>query len=260
MGKATDPEFVFGNVEEGLKKGTPRSRRNLRHAQHQPPVSRNAHRDGLLAERQGLRPLLTQSTAQTVPALARWLQIDPNNVVVISEYTGGGFGSKITSAISAIIPAIMSKKVGAPVMMRISREEEHFIGRARPSLHGRLKVGFTKEGKITAIDGFVVMDNGPYDPQGDGPTSGRMISLMYQPRPSAGAASRSSPTRRRASRRASPAAIQGIALMEPILSKASRKLGIDQVALHRLNCPEGKAQMGPAGQSRQARLHHRHLY
>jgi xanthine dehydrogenase molybdenum-binding subunit len=55
----------------------------------------------------------------------------------------------------------------APVMMRISREEEHYIGRARPSLHGRMKVGFTKEGQITAVDMFVVCDNGPYDPQGD---------------------------------------------------------------------------------------------
>ena len=92
----------------------------------------------------------TQSTSQTVPALARWLHLEPSDVVVISEYTGGGFGSKITSAISAIIPALLSKKTGAPVMMRISREEEHYIGRARPSIHGRLKVGFTKDGRITA--------------------------------------------------------------------------------------------------------------
>ena len=33
--------------------------------------------------------------------------------------------------IFAIIPALLSKKANAPVMMRISREEEHFIGRAR---------------------------------------------------------------------------------------------------------------------------------
>ena len=91
---------------------------------------------------------------------------------MISEYTGGGFGSKITSAISAIIPALLSKKTGAPVMMRISREEEHYIGRARPSIHGRLKVGFTKDGRITAIDMFVICDNGPYDPQGDANQSG----------------------------------------------------------------------------------------
>ena len=55
-----------------------------------------------------------------------------------------------------IIPALLSKKTNAPVMMRISREEEHFIGRARPSIQGRMKVGFSKEGRITALDMFVV--------------------------------------------------------------------------------------------------------
>ena len=35
-----------------------------------------------------------------------------------------------------IIPALLSKKANAPVMMRISREEETFIGRARPGFHG----------------------------------------------------------------------------------------------------------------------------
>jgi len=31
----------------------------------------------------------TQSTAQTLPAIARWLNISPDKVVFISEYTGG---------------------------------------------------------------------------------------------------------------------------------------------------------------------------
>ena len=114
----------------------------------------------------------TQSTAQTVPAIARWLDIDPSDVVFISEYTGGGFGSKITGDITLVIPALLSKKTGAPVMMRISREEEHYIGRARPSLHGRMKVGFSKEGRITALDMFVICDNGPYDMVGDAFSSG----------------------------------------------------------------------------------------
>jgi len=47
-----------------------------------------------------------------------------------------------------IIPALLAKKTNAPVMMRISREEETFIGRARPSFQGRMKVGFSKEGQI----------------------------------------------------------------------------------------------------------------
>ena len=57
-------------------------------------------------------------------------------------------------------------------MMRISREEETFIGRARPGFHGRMKVGFSKEGRITALDMFVICDNGPYDPVGDAPVVG----------------------------------------------------------------------------------------
>src|SRR5258705_8143398 len=91
----------------------------------------------------------TQSTAQTVMALARWLNLDPDKIAFVSEYTGGGFGSKVTGGISMIIPALLSKKANAPVMMRISREEEHFIGRARPSFVGRMKVGFSRAGRIT---------------------------------------------------------------------------------------------------------------
>ncbi len=39
--------------------------------------------------------------------------------------------------------------------------------------------------------------------------------------------------------------MQGIAIIEPILAKAARKLGVDQVAIRRINCPEGKAEFGP---------------
>jgi xanthine dehydrogenase molybdenum-binding subunit len=262
MGKSTDPEWSFGDVEAGLKQAalvldetfvTPNT-------SHQPLETRTAMaywQNGKVYVHTG-----TQSTAQTVPAIARWLglldekgQPDNSKVVVVSEYTGGGFGSKITSAISAIIPALLSKKVGAPVMMRISREEEHYIGRARPSLHGRLKVGFTKEGRITAVDMFVVMDNGPYDPQGDANQSGRMVSLMYQPpamRWRGVTVLTNTPPRVSQSQ---PGGFQGIALMEPILSKASRKLGVDQVAMHRINSPEGKAPIGPPQGKDNSRLY-----
>jgi xanthine dehydrogenase molybdenum-binding subunit len=186
----------------------------------------------------------TQSTAQTVPAIARWLNIDRSKVVLISEYTGGGFGSKITGGISLVIPALLSKKANAPVMMRISREEETFIGRARPSLMGRMKIGFSKEGRIQALDMFVIANNGPYDAVGDVPSSGRIVSLLYQP-----AAMRwrgatiltNTPPR---SAQSSPGGLQGIIIIEPILAKAARKLGVDQVALRRINCPEGKAPFG----------------
>jgi CO/xanthine dehydrogenase Mo-binding subunit len=193
----------------------------------------------------------TQSTAQTLPAIARWLNIDADKVVFISEYTGGGFGSKITGGVTMIIPALLSKKTNAPVMMRISREEETFIGRARPGFQGRMKVGFSKEGRITALDMFVVSNNGPYDAQGDVPSSGRIVSLLYQPqamRWRGVTVLTNTPPR---SAQSSPGGLQGIVIIEPIIAKAARKLGVDQVAIRRINCPEGKAPFGPLVQGKQ---------
>ncbi|MGA2647451.1 MAG: xanthine dehydrogenase family protein molybdopterin-binding subunit [Candidatus Sulfotelmatobacter sp.] len=192
----------------------------------------------------------TQSTAQTLPAIARWLNIDSEKVVFISEYTGGGFGSKITGGVTMIIPALLAKKTNAPVMMRISREEETFIGRARPGFQGRMRVGFSKEGRITALDMFVICDNGPYDAVGDSPSSGRIVSLLYQPqamRWRGVTVLTNTPPR---SAQSSPGGLQGIVIIEPIIAKAARKLGVDQVAIRRINCPEGKAELGPAIQGK----------
>ncbi len=192
----------------------------------------------------------TQSTTQTRSALARWLNMDMDKIVFISEYTGGGFGSKVTGGVSMIIPALLSKKANAPVMMRISREEETFIGRARPGFQGRMKIGFSKEGRILALDMFVISDNGPYDAQGDAPTSGHMVSLLYQPeamRWRGVTVLTNTPPR---SAQSSPGGLQGITITEPIIARAARRLGIDQVAIRYINCPEGKAQYGPPVQGK----------
>jgi CO/xanthine dehydrogenase Mo-binding subunit len=249
MGKAPD-EWSYGDVDSGFKNAalvldetfvTPDT-------SHQTLETRSA-----MAYWQNGKVYIytgTQSTAQTLPAIARWLNISPDNVVFISEYTGGGFGSKITGGVSMIIPALLAKKTNAPVMMRISREEETFIGRARPSFQGRMKVGFSKEGRITALDMFVICDNGPYDAVGDAPSSGRIVSLLYQPqamRWRGVTVLTNTPPR---SAQSSPGGLQGIVIIEPIIAKAARKLGVDQVAIRRVNCPEGKAPFGPAVQGK----------
>jgi CO/xanthine dehydrogenase Mo-binding subunit len=188
----------------------------------------------------------TQSTVQTVMSVSRWLEVPPEDVVLISEYTGGGFGSKATGTLSAAIPAFLARKANAPVLMRVSREEEHYIGRARPALHGRMKVGFSSEGRILALDFFAVSEAGPYEGGNDHNSAARMVSLMYQPvamrMRGLGVMTNTPP---RGAQRA-PGGAQGIALMEPVIAKAARALSVDQVAIHRINAPEGKAELGPA--------------
>ncbi len=249
MGKTPD-EWTYGDVDAGFRNAalvldetfvTP----DTSHQTLEPRSSMAYWQNGKVYVHSG-----TQSTYQTLPVLARWMNMDPRNVVFISEYTGGGFGSKVTGGVSMIIPAFLSKKANAPVMMRISREEETYIGRARPSFRGRMKVGFSRDGRITALDMFVVSDNGPYDAQGDIPTSGRIVSLLYQPqamRWRGVTVLTNTPPR---SAQSSPGGLQAIVIIEPIIAKAARRLGLDQVAIRRINCPEGKARFGPPVQGK----------
>ncbi|MGE0706077.1 MAG: xanthine dehydrogenase family protein molybdopterin-binding subunit, partial [Vicinamibacterales bacterium] len=109
-----------------------------------------------------------------------------------------------------------------------------------------MKVGFSPEGRILALDLFMVSEAGPYEGGNDHNTAGRMISLMYQPAAmrmrGVGVMTNTPP---RGAQRA-PGGAQGIALMEPVIAKASRALDVDQVAIHRINAPEGQAMVGPA--------------
>ena len=187
----------------------------------------------------------TQSVIRTVEPIARWVGIEPEDIVLVSEYCGGGFGSKGAGAISMAIPALLSKKAGQPVMMRISREEEHAIGRARTGMVGRARVGFRKDGRITALDLFIVEDNGPYGPMGDHRSAANAASLIWQPmamRFRGVPVLTNTPPR---SQQRSPGPMQANGIMEPLVSKAARKLGMDQVAIRRTNAPEGKAPYGP---------------
>jgi CO/xanthine dehydrogenase Mo-binding subunit len=244
MGKVPD-EWSYGDLDAGFKNAalvldetfvTP----NTSHQTMEPRTALAYWQNGKLYVHAG-----TQSTVQTVASISRWMRMDAKDIVFISEYTGGGFGSKATGTINIMVPALLAKMTGLPVMHRITRDEEHSIGGARPSLHGRAKVGFDKSGRITALDLFVIADQGPYEQGNDTGGAGRMVSLLYQPQAMRwrGAAVLTNTPPRRA--QSQPGGMQGITVIEPVMAKAARQLGIDQVAIRKINAPEGKAKFGP---------------
>jgi xanthine dehydrogenase molybdenum-binding subunit len=250
MGKAPD-EWSYGDLDAGFRAAAVIVDETfvVQSTGHQPMESRSAMaywQNGTLYLHGS-----TQSVARTVDPLASWLAIDASNIVLVSEYCGGGFGSKGAGAVSMVIPALLSKKTGAPVMMRISREEEHYIGRARTGMVGRARAGFAKDGRMTALDLFIVEDNGAYGPMGDHRSAANAASLIWQPiamRWRGVAVITNTPPR---SQQRSPGPMQANAIMEPVVTKAATKLGLDQVAIRRINSPEGKALYGaprPNGQ------------
>jgi xanthine dehydrogenase molybdenum-binding subunit len=244
MGKTPD-EWTYGDLDAGFKNAalvldetfqTP----NTSHQTLEPRTALAYWENGKLYVYAG-----TQSTIQTVASIARWMRMKEEEIVFVSEYTGGGFGSKASGTINVMIPALLSKKAGMPVMHRITRDEEHSIGGARPSMLGRAKAGFDKDGRLLALDLFLIADQGPYEQGNDTGGAARMVSLLYQPQAmrfrGVGILTNTPPRRAQSQ----PGGMQGITVMEPVMAKAARKLNVDQVAIRRLNAPEGKAQMGP---------------
>jgi xanthine dehydrogenase molybdenum-binding subunit len=243
MGDAPE-EWSYGDLDAGFREAAIVVDETfvVQSTGHQPMESRSA-----MAFWQNGKLYLygsTQSVVRTVDPLARWVGVDPSQIVLVSEYCGGGFGSKGAGAISMAIPALLSKKANAPVMMRISREEEQCIGRARTGMVGRARAGFRKDGRITALDLFIVEDNGPYGPMGDHRSAANAASLIWQPlamRWRGTPVLTNTPPR---SQQRSPGPMQANAIMEPVVTKAARHLGLDQVAIRRINSPEGKAPFG----------------
>jgi xanthine dehydrogenase molybdenum-binding subunit len=103
----------------------------------------------------------TQSQSFVVPFLAGMLGIPQSDLVYIAEYCGGGFGSKIAAYPVLGLPGYFSKKLNRPVMLRITREEEYYIGSARVGFQGWMKAGFAADGRVTAVDLYIVQDLGP---------------------------------------------------------------------------------------------------
>jgi xanthine dehydrogenase molybdenum-binding subunit len=186
----------------------------------------------------------SQSQSLPVPQVARYIGIEPADLVYIAEYCGGGFGSKGGAYPLVAIPAHLSRKIGRPVMMRVSRAEENFVGSARPGFQGRIRMGFARDGRLTAVDLYIVQENGANVGFNDWLSAADAVSLVYTP---PAMRFRGIPvltnTPPRGPQRG-PGQNQIACAVEPLIDKAARELGLDRVAIRRINAPGHDATYG----------------
>ena len=178
----------------------------------------------------------SQSQSYWMPGLAKALEVEQDKVVLISEYTGGGFGSKFREYPAAVLPGWFSKKIDRPVQLRISREQEYYIGSARAGFQGRIKIGFARNGRVTAADVAIVEDIGPMTASGNTSAAGGAISVVYDPAEAMrwrGLPVMTNTTPRGAQR--GPGQNQIAAVMAPLIDKAARLLNIDRLEIRKVN-------------------------
>jgi CO/xanthine dehydrogenase Mo-binding subunit len=191
----------------------------------------------------------TQSQTAVMPNLARLAGVEPDNVVYVSEFCGGGFGSKINPYPSMGVPIYMAKKTGMPVMLRISRAEEALFGSSRPAFQGRIKMGFRADGRVTAADLYIVQQNGPYNGGGDLGGAAGAVSLIYQPLAMRYRGIQVSTNTTPTGAQRGPGQNQIAAALEPLIDKAANALGLDRLEIRRVNAAGNDAkydsQQGP---------------
>ena len=94
----------------------------------------------------------TQAVHGTRDGFANGLKIPNANVRVITEYMGGGFGSKFAPDAQGLICARLAKSAGAPVKLMLDRKEEHLATGNRPSAFAQVRAGVASDGTLTAFN------------------------------------------------------------------------------------------------------------
>ena len=94
----------------------------------------------------------TQAVHGTREGIAKSLQVPQDSVRVVTDYMGGGFGSKLGSDSQVVVCARLAKMANAPVKLMLDRKQEHLVTGNRPSAYAKVRAGVDAKGKLVAFD------------------------------------------------------------------------------------------------------------
>jgi xanthine dehydrogenase YagR molybdenum-binding subunit len=163
---------------------------------------------------------------------AEKLGIPQDNVRVICNYMGGGFGAKNHPGEYTFIAAELAKRTGRPVRCALTRKEENLASGNRHATVQRLRAGAKADGTLTALTGDFVMAVGFRGFKSW--TAGPMKMLYACPNVSTveyGAKLNTGPN---AAFRA-PGFVEGTFGLECLLDEVAAKLEMDPLEVRRLN-------------------------
>ncbi|MCB0251645.1 MAG: molybdopterin-dependent oxidoreductase, partial [Anaerolineae bacterium] len=98
--------------------------------------------------------------------IAKSLGISHSKLRVITPYLGGGFGAKAGVSMEGACVVLALNARGRPVKLLMSREEEFYTTFVRQGLVAKIKLGMTRDGRITAMHNTYYWDAGAYTEYG----------------------------------------------------------------------------------------------
>jgi xanthine dehydrogenase YagR molybdenum-binding subunit len=179
----------------------------------------------------------TQAVAGTAKDLsvyfmAQKIDLPESKVRCITQYMGGGFGSKFGSDIQGKAAAELARKAKAPVKLMLDRAAEITAGGNRPSAYGKVKIGAKKDGTVT----FYEIDCWGTPGVGMGSTVGPLPYVYPFENKRKNTICRINAGGQRAMR--APGHPQSCYLTDCALDDLAAKLGMDPLAVRRKNLPK----------------------
>jgi xanthine dehydrogenase YagR molybdenum-binding subunit len=168
--------------------------------------------------------------------------LDPGQVRVISPHVGGGFGSKGTPRPNVILAAMAAKVTGRPAKAAVTRQQMFSVTGYRTPTIQRLRLGATRDGRLTAIAHDVVEQTSMLKEFAE--QTAVVTRMLY-----------AAPNRRTSHRLAklnvptpswmrAPGECPGMFALESAMDELARELAVDPIELRVLNEPEVDPESG----------------
>ena len=190
----------------------------------------------------------TQGMSVVRDAVAASLGVDPSRVRVVPMPVGGGFGGKILQLEPLV--ARLSRHVGRPVRLQLTRSDDFLLGRPAPSSEVALELGAAADGALTGLQAEVGYDNGAATGWHAGITSELLVSTYRVPHFHVVGREVATNKLPATSYRA-PGAPQAYFALESCVDEVARRLGADPIRLRLRNAsrqgdPRGDGSPWPA--------------
>ena len=180
----------------------------------------------------------TQHPGQVQLEVARTLGVEAHRVVVECRRMGGGFGGKETqAALPACAAALAARRTGRPVKVRYDRDDDITITGKRHDFLADYDVGFDGAGRLLALD-LVLASRCGYSADLSGPVNDRAVLHVDNSYhlPSVRIVSHRCKTHTQSNTAfrgfGGP---QGMLAGEAVIDDVARALGLDPLAVRRVN-------------------------
>ncbi len=177
--------------------------------------------------------LSTQAVYGSRQQVAQALGLPLTAVQVITQFMGGGFGSKFGAHRTGLLAAYASRQLGLPVKYLLDRTEENLDAGNRPPSIQAYRLGAEQDGTLTALDVDVVHNVG---------ANGEWASPVTLPAKElyqcANVRTTDRPARTNLGTLAAfraPGVVEGMAGLEVAMDALAAKLGMDPLELRRKN-------------------------